>query len=340
MRRIIPWIALGVVIGGAAVWLTLREKFAAPAGESTAAEESTELKSGEVSIGHDTAGNVVIHMSRELQATAGIAVTNLEAVQLAAEVKGYGRVLDPAELAALYGEFTTAQAARESSDAELQRLRTLAAQNNASARALQAAEAAAARDQAQFESARLKWIATGCSAMSGPLDFPGLMKSLGSLESALVRVDLPAGERLPSPPTGALLRTLSGGQVAAEFLGEAPMVDPQTQSRGFLFLVRTNAVGLAPGAAVTGYLATAGELSAGVVVPRSAVLRHEGLAWIYLESQGTNFTRRAVSLDRPLDRGWFVPAGGGPGDHVVSVGAQTLLSEELTAGGFLSGERD
>ncbi len=41
------------------------------------------------------------------------------------------------------------------------------------------------------------------------------------------------------------------------------------------------------------------------------------------------FQRVEVSLERPLENGWFTSAGVKPGDKVVVVGAQQLLSEEL-----------
>ncbi len=332
MKRNILLLLAGVVIGGGVVWLTLRNKMAAPAGEGAAAEKPADEQPGKVSLTHDASGNVIIRMSDKTQGDAGIVVTNLAAAQWAPEVKGYGRVLDPGPLAAAFGEFTAAQAANENSQAELKRLKILTAQDNASARALQAAEAAAARDQAQFESARLKWIATGGSAFGGRPDLPQLMKSLGSLESVLVRVDLPAGQTLPSPPASARLATLDGEQITAAFAGVAAVVDPQLQSRGFLFLAQTNSSALAPGAAVAAYLQVPGAALSGVIIPRGAVVRTEGNGWVYVvNAGGGSFTRKEIALDRPTGNGWFVTSGVAAGDHVVVTGAQTLLSEELKA---------
>jgi len=117
-------------------------------------------------------------------------------------------------------------------------------------------------------------------------------------------------------------------------------VDPQMQSRGFLFLVEPNTAKLAPGAAVTAYLSVAGEPQRGVIVPRAAVIRHAGEAWVFLETNATNFVRRAIALGPPLENGWFVSAGVEAGDQVVVTGAQAVFSEELNSTGFRSGERD
>jgi multidrug efflux pump subunit AcrA (membrane-fusion protein) len=287
-------------------------------------------------------GETILTLDEAGQKRIGLTTELLAPAQISPEIKAYGRALEVAPLGTLVADVTAAQAAHQASQAELQRLKTLAAQNNASERALQTAEATAARDEAQFESARLKLVTAWGSAIAGRADLPAFVRSLASLESVVVRIDLPAGESLKAPPAHARLAAVSeeANSIEAELLGSAPAVDPQTQGQAFLFLVQPNPARLAPGAAVTGYLPVTGEPVNGVVISRSAVIRHEGAAWIYVESAGTNFVRREVSLDRPLANGWFVSSGVKPGERVVVVGAQSLFSNELTRSGFLSGERD
>ena len=99
-------------------------------------------------------------MDDDTQGDNGINVTKAGAAQYDQEVKGYGHVLDPAPLAALQTELASARAAYIASSNELTRLNTMAAQGNASARAVQTAEAAALRDQLAVESARVR-IALG-----------------------------------------------------------------------------------------------------------------------------------------------------------------------------------
>ncbi len=191
---------------------------------------------------HGTNGDVVITLDAATQKIMGLQTAPLAPAQLSPQVKGYGRVLDVSPLASMVAELATAQAASAASQAELQRLKILAAQNNASERALQAARAAAVRDQAQAESARLKLLANWGSAIAAQQDLPAFVQSLGSLASALVEIDLPAGESLKGPPTGARLILLAAESkpVEAQLLGPAPAVDPQLQGRGFLFLVTSN----------------------------------------------------------------------------------------------------
>jgi hypothetical protein len=64
-------------------------------------------------------------------------------------------------------------------------------------------------------------------------------------------------------------------------------------------------------------------------VPGSALVRSEGAVWVYRQSGSTEFERVPISLESPLEDGWFVSHGLKAGDQVVTTGAQALLSEEL-----------
>ena len=299
-----------------------KDETKAPAGEK-AAEPESHVKRG-------TNGETVVTFDAATQKLMGLETTALQPAQLAPELKGYGRILDVAPLTALVSDLMAAQAASAASQAELIRLKALAAQSNASERSLQAAEAAAARDQSQAVSARLRLLSAWGRAIAERSDLPELVQSLSSLASALVQLDLPAGQPVTGVPMGARLLTLADDSksVPVELLGPAPRVDPQLQGRGFLFLLKTNSVQLAPGAAVSGFLEFPGENQSGVELPRNAMVRFNGATWVYVQTGDQAFERREVQLDSPLSQGWFVREGLKPGDKVVSVGAQELLSEE------------
>jgi len=304
-----------------------KEPPAAAAAEKTAEPES-HVKRG-------TNGEVVITLDAATQKLMGLQVAPLAPASLPPEIKSYGRVLDASPLASLIGELAAAQAASAASQADLRRLQTLAAQNNASERALQTAEATAARDRAQFESGRLRLVAGWGNAIAARQDLPALVQSLGSLASVLVQIDLPAGESVKAMPTGARVLPLAhdSSPLEAQLVGPAPTVDPQLQGRGFLFLVSTNSAALAPGAAVTGLLALPGEAQSGVLVPREAIIRFQGTTWLYRQTGDETFERMEVMLDVPLENGWFVRETLKPDDKVVTVGAQQLMSEELKGQG-------
>jgi len=330
VKRAILFILIGAVLGGGGVWLAKHGDDTKPGDEKPATEKPADEESDKASVSRDEDGNAVITMSDELQGDAGIVVANPEAAQLAPELKGYGRVLDPIPLGALMTELASARAAYAASSNELVRLNILAGQGNASARALQAAEAAALRDQLAVQSVNDRLTLSWGRAVAEQNDLPGFIKSLTSRGKVLVRIDLTAGEDLQTSPTGARLVRLSGGSVEAEFLGAASAVDPQMQGRGFIFLAKTDAAQLMPGEAVVGLLKLPGEPLGGAIIPRSAIVRTEGKGWVYvLGKTGENFTRKEIVLEHATDTGWFVTNVVTVADHVVVTGAQTLLSVEL-----------
>jgi len=305
-------------------------------------KEGEKPKAEESHVKRGAHGEVILTLDVDTQTRIGLKVESPAAVQWQPEVKCYGHVLDPAPLASLLAELAPAHVAAETSQHEFERLRTLAEQNNASVRALQAAEATAKRDQLLAESLRTRLILGWGKAVLERDDPPAFVKSLASREEALVRVDLPAGESLNRPPSSARLISLGDSEhpVAAEFFDTAPAVDPQTQGQGFLFLVGGKPSGFSPNVAVTGYLKIPGEPLSGVIVPSSAVIRYQGKAWVYLQTGDKEFTRREIPLDRPGANGWFVPSGVTDKDRVVASGAQTILSEELNQTGFMGSARD
>ena len=332
MKRAIILIVIGAVVGGGAVYL--KNRHATPDADdnkATADTASSEASTG-AHISHDTNGNVVITISDDTRKDIGLQLAKAAAAQFSPELKGFGRVEDTAAFAGLVNDLASAEAGYVVSSNELDRVKTLAGQGNASARVLQAAEAAATHDQLAVEAARDHLLLSSTPALVGRTDLPAFVQSLTAGNASLVRLDLPAGEVPPAMPVGARITSLSGGSADAEFLGPASATDPQTQGRGYFFLVSSNSLGLAPGEAVTGYLKLPGDPLSGVVVPGDAVVRTGGAGWIYvLDSGGKSFTRKTIALDHPAEGGWFVTNGVSPGDALVIIGAQTLLSEELKA---------
>jgi hypothetical protein len=326
-RAIVLLILIGAVTGGGLFWLKHHGVSPPPA-----VDKPAEAEAGGAHVSHDEQGNSVVRMSDEDQGDAGIVVANPAAGKWSQEVKGYGRVLDPAPLAALFNELASAQVASSVSSREFERQKTLSAQNNTSARALQTAEAAAQHDQLAAQSARDRLTLAWGAALAGRNDLAALVQLLTARQAVLLRVDLPGGEALAAPPADARVVTLSGKTAEAKFLSPAAEVDPQIQGQGFIFSVQPNAVALAPGQAVTVWLQTPGAPLEGVIIPRDAVVRTEGAGWIYVMNQGgESFTRRKIALERPAEGGWFVTGEIKAGDYLAVTGAQTLLSEELKA---------
>ena len=304
----------------------------APAADKAAAPDEDAGASG---VSHDEQGNTVVKMDDDTQGDAGIVVANPAAGQWNPEVKGYGRVLDPAPLVGLVNDLATARAAAAASAQELERQKTLSAQSNTSVRALQTAQAAVDHDQLAVQAAKNSLALGWGTALAGRDDLAGFCGFAGGAANltAIVRVDMPVGEAMAAAPVQARVVTLSGQTAEAKFLGMAAAVDPQMQGQGFVFFVQPNTNALAPGQAVTAFLQTPGDPLEGVIIPRDAVVRAEGAGWIYMINKGgESFTRRKIPLDRPTGDGWFVTSETvKPEDFLVVTGAQILRSEELKA---------
>lgn len=332
MKKTIILIIIGAVVGGGIVFMTIHSS-----GPAAPAADKSDEKTEGAHVSRDETGNVVVSMNDETQGNIGLKVEKPAAAQWQPELKGYGQVVDPVPLAALLTELDSARAAWIASSNELARLKILDSQGNTSPRALQAAEAAAQHDELAVQSARDRLVLSWGKAVADRKDLPAFVQSLASQDTSLVRIDLPAGEEMKSPPGNACIVTVSGNSVEAEFLGAASGVDPQMQGRGFVFLAKNTGSPLLSGEAVTGYLKVPGEPLDGVNIPRDAVVRTEGFGWVYvLNEGGESFTRVAVPLDRPTETGWFATKVVTATNNVVVIGAQTLLSEELKAS--LSGD--
>lgn len=275
----------------------------------------------------DANGETVVSLDLKTQQLIQLQTESLSAANAPAELKAYGRVLDSAALVALENEAVAASATLQAAQREYERLKSLSAQDNASARALETAEAEMKRGQSAFNTAQAQLAAASGKAIADePSDF---FQSLASQKIVLTRLDLPASESAPENPTGARINFGKPGQlITARFLGRAATIDPQVQGEGFLFVATNVPPTLTPGLAVVGFLQLSDESQRGVIVPDDAVVRSDEQAWVYAQTGETNFVRREIILDHPTGGGWFVTNGVAPGERVVVIGAQTLLSEE------------
>jgi len=84
---------------------------------------------------------------------------------------------------------------------------------------------------------------------------------------------------------------------------------------------------------MVGHLPSSGEAEKGWLIPRSAVIRYEGAAWIYEQTGDEIFERLLVTLEQPLVDGWLATGEVSGTNRLVIAGAQTLLSEQLKGAG-------
>ena len=294
-----------------------------------------------------------VTVDAETQERIGLKTETPTPAQWQPGMKAYGQVLDPAPLADLAMQLSRAEIALDSSSAELERAKQLKAGNNISTRAYQDTETAYSQNLADAQAALFK-IQTGwgrkIAEMMGPVEVPAGAerkrdKFIEDLRdgAVLVRVDLPPGGRMENQGQTARIVSLAenAAPVTATCFDQLPALDPQTQQQGILFSADQPADHkLTPGEAVTVFIKTTGEAVSGVVVPASAVLRHEGAAWVYVQTDTNQFLRVEIPLDRQMNGGWFTSENLSATNRIVTSGAQTVLSAELSGGAFTTGERD
>jgi multidrug efflux pump subunit AcrA (membrane-fusion protein) len=252
-------------------------------------------------------------------------------------------------------DIEAAQANVDASRAEYERLKALNTNKNVSDRAVQEAEARLKGDQARVDAARknVAQLEAAAKAQAGGAGPVALVTRGGEVvevfahpneavesgqqvlrvaryDSMLARVDLPAGES--ANPNISVARIVPVGHEDREVRGErvslASTVDPRTLGQGYLFRVTGLGAMLRPGAAITAYLQAPGKPTSGIVIPESAVVRSGGKIWVYRQAGDDQFTRAEVNPERSTARGLLVTQGIAPGDRIVTVGAQVLLSEE------------
>lgn len=267
------------------------------------------------------------------------------------------RISLTSQLATALSEQSASTAAVTAARAAYERARVLNADNkNVSDQALQNAEASLQADEARLKAAnetvgqihgslestdpsgsRKLVVDRGGEvvelvAQPGESIEPGApILRVAKFNELLARIDIPVGEHVS--PSVSQARIVPAGfenePLAATRVAVAPAVDPRVQGEALLFRLKNGAFGLRPGVAVTAYIPMPGPPQAGVLIPQAAVVRYEGLGFAYVQMAADEFVRRQVALDRPTQSGFFTTGTFRPGDRVVIIGAQALLSEEF-----------
>lgn len=272
-----------------------------------------------------------LHLTPDERQRAGITLARPESRTLSPEVSAFGRVLDPTPYVALVAEVATAKAAATASEKELARAQKLfAAGGNASAQSVETARAAATRDRAAVASAEIRLLA-GWGPKLAAVSLEQLHDTLAH-GAALLRIDLLPGTEATDEPAKVRVALLGSNEsYEAEVLGPAPVADAEVQGLSFLAWLRGRS--LPAGASLRATLPGRGEPATVLVLPRTAVVYHEGSAWVYVLGEGDMFARRLVTLGRTVGDDVVIEAGVAADASVAITGAQQILSAELQAGG-------
>jgi hypothetical protein len=287
-------------------------------------------------------GQTYITLDEPTQRRLGLTVTELTSTVTRAQTTLPAVVLAVQELSGARNSYVAAQAQLQKARLqagfaaqEQARLKTLYGEDqNISQKSLQMAEAtlqsdeadvAAAGQQLDLQAASLRqqwgpavaaWVTGGSAQLQRVLD--------GS--DALIQLTMPSGTDFAAPRR---LTVELPGVVRrhAGLVSAFPRLDPRIQGRSFLYRAAARPE-LAPGLNLVASLPVGATLR-GVVIPASAVIWSEGKAWAYAEVAPGRFSRGPVATSVPVENGFFAAQGFAPGEKVVTVGAQALLSEEM-----------
>jgi hypothetical protein len=298
-------------------------------------------------------GQTVLILDTPTQNRLGLEVATLTATLTRTQVTLSAVVLSVQDLATFRNGYVATQAQLQKSRVEADiarkeytRLKSLFEQNqNVSEKSLQSSEATLQTNEVderaevqqlnlQESVVRQEW--GGVVAKWAVESSPELQRVFDQRE-VLVQMTMPSGATFGAPK--AISLEIPGGtRTEASLVSTFPRVDPRIQGTSFLY-VAPGRLGLTPGVNLLAHLSVGSQMK-GLIVPTSAVVWSEGKAWAFQQTASGRFTRRAVSTDAPVEKGFFVTQGLSAGDRVVTQGAQALLSEELLLHGQGGGETD
>lgn len=273
-----------------------------------------------------------------------IRVAQLMRLTASPQISAYGLVLDPGALVTLAAHVVAARSATAAASARAALARSedrravhlYRAQHNISQSELQSAqstlavaEADRAAAAAQFAQWRTRMLADwgsklSAAALSGSAPLPRLEK--GAVQ--LVEVSLPLGQGLPDPPAEVSATTPSGAGVQLRFVSRAPRAAAGVAGESFFYLMASRAPAAIGTPLSVALSASSGK--SGVLVPRSAVVWHQGEPFCFREITPNSFAPVPIPGAFVTKKGYFVPEGAGtllhPGDRVVIDGAALLYS--------------
>lgn len=287
--------------------------------------------------------SATLTLTAHAQQLAGITTLTLTPTTRQAEFTAYGKVVNIQPLLELRNRYKlavtdnrAALARYRQAQQDINRQQDLYRSGISSKRNLQAQQAQWQSAQAQVASAdlqgtaikdeaRLLWGKTLTDwAFAAPAQE---LDALITGQRHLLQITLPANKQLDKP----------GVQIVADASGNRSLARPalwlsvatQTDAQGASHYFQSDDNRLIAGMKVTAWIPEQHQALTGVTLPTSAVLWLMGEAFVYIKTSTDSFARLAIADYFAVADGYFVSTGLKSGDQVVSLGAQTLLSEEL-----------
>ncbi len=320
------WRAFALMIAGAGIAIAGLSGWQSLKGDAAGNSDAVVIARPAPEFGRDPAAEASLAMDAATRKRLGVKTQTMTPVSIAAVSNGFARVLDVGPLAAIDSEIQSAQAAATASAADAARLAGLARNDqSASARSVQVATAQAIADRQRIGLARRR---LGLEFGPGLAALPdqarrAMIGDVAAGRAALVRIDLPGAARIRHVAVGDPPR-------AVRLLGAAAVVDPRLQGQSLLAVWQGPTASQPAAGRLLPAQVDAMTRQSGVIVPRSALLRQNGVMFVYV-SNGAGFARSIIGDGRPVPDGWFTVTGVKPGTAVVTAGAGAVLAAEVGA---------
>jgi len=311
----------------------------AAAAESDAAAETAGAEPG--------AGLPVVELSPEQQQRAGLALLKVQPTGYRPEYTAYGKALTIQPLVAIRSQYRVALSEQKSAHARLtqsgqsiRRSEALYRHGVTAKRVVQEQQALWQTDKAQLEArraqseavleeARVNWGAELADWAFAPAR--DCLRYFVSGKETLLLITLPPGKVLPAPEAPVFVDPEGdrGKADKAAYISPAPQLDQTVQGPSYFF--RTEGKRIRPGMTVSVWLPEDRAPEDGVTIPASALIWSMDQAFVYVKTGPHGFSRRLLANYTSLPDGYFVGGALKPGEEVVTVGGQLLLSEEFRA---------
>lgn len=299
---------------------------------------------GKAAVDADDLAVSTLRLSQAKQTLAGIKTQPLTPSQYQPELQATARVVDLQALLMLREQYFAAQTEVQSANAALaliqqavNRTRALYQNGVNSKRQLQEQQITQSAAQARVTSSQYRlqsindtlttqWGSTlsAWAKANGNKAFSALVDG----QQALLLVSAPVG--LASLKNKQIVVSASGDRQApqlASFIAAAPQGGELNQGETYFF--KTERANLRTGMRLSAWIAKPQQLLTGFTIPSTALIWHTGQATLYIKTAPEQFQRVTVTDYHPISQGYYVTADFPEHAEVVSIGAQTLLSEEL-----------
>lgn len=292
-------------------------------------------------------GITIINVSPATQIQSEIKTTALQASAHQASISTYGSVVSIDSLIDLRTRYLAALS-------DIQILRTSLAQNkheysrlyalnqddkNVSDKVVAAAAANIKTDEARITAAEssARNIADSMrQTWGGALTQHAINQNTNSLlqnlitnKDVLVQTTLPFDAAEPHENSSILIAPTAAPShtIRAYFISRAPVSNSTIQGKTYFYVAKTTE--LRAGMQVNALSATSKKPSNGVLIPNNAIVWYAGKPWVYQKTGSDKFSRLPINTDIEVENGWFYQGALKANDHVVTSGAQLLLSEEF-----------